>query len=65
MADRSAKTQKIRVIPVSHSDPDANRDDRIKVCNVIRNTTVSVRKMLLYSTGENKKVYITRLSHKQ
>ena len=43
MADRSAKTQKIRVIPVSHSDPDANRDDRIKVCNVIRNTTAHVR----------------------
>ena len=46
MADRSAKTQKIRVIPVSHSDPDANRDDRIKVGSAIENIILHVRQDL-------------------
>ncbi len=34
MADRSVKTQKIRVIPISHADPDANRTEKIKVLSV-------------------------------
>lgn len=41
LADRSTKTQKVKVIPIAGNDPDAHREEMIKVSNVFYATSIS------------------------
>ena len=34
LADRSTKTQKVKVIPIAGNDPDAHREEMIKVSKI-------------------------------